>query len=167
MPTAYFLDTSALSPRYLPGAQGSAWAAHLCDPSRRNIVAIAEVTEVEISAALNQLARGRVIRNKRRDRSVTLFWSHVESDQYSIVSVTTSIVRQAAALCGLHALKGYDAIQLACAHDFRAELRAAAAAAAAQGRPPFGAPIFLTEDNRLRDAALAEGFAVDTPLAHP
>lgn len=167
MPTAYFIDTSALLPRYLPGAQGSAWVTHLCDPSARNIVAIAEVTEAEISAALNQLARGRVLRNKRRDRSLTLFWSHVDSDLYSIVPVTTSIVRQAAALCGVHALKGYDAIQLACAHDFRTELRAADAAAAAQGRPLFGDPIFLTEDTRLRDAALAEGFAVDTPLAHP
>jgi hypothetical protein len=38
---------------------------------------------------------------------------------------------------------------------------------AANGRPVLGDPTFLTEDNRLATAATAEGFTVDSPLAHP
>ena len=69
--------------------------------------------------------------------------------------------RRAAALCNVHSLKGYDAIQLACALTVRDSVRAL------HGGATTGDPIFLTEDNRLRDVAKAEGFVVDTPLAHP
>ncbi|HLY31854.1 MAG TPA: hypothetical protein VKQ36_12565 [Ktedonobacterales bacterium] len=37
----------------------------------------------------------------------------------------------------------------------------------ASGGQGLGDPIFLTEDFRLRNAATAEGFIVDTPIAHP
>ncbi len=40
------------------------------------------------------------------------------------------------------------------------------AASVAKGGTAVGDPIFVTEDNRPRDAALAEGFVVDTPLNH-
>jgi hypothetical protein len=45
--------------------------------------------------------------------------------------------------------------------------RATDAVNAANGRSVLGAPIFLTEDNRLATVATAEGFTVDSPLAHP
>jgi hypothetical protein len=68
-------------------------------------------------------------------------------------------------LCSAHALRGYDAIQLSCALAAREDIRLAAQNV--QTQVVFGDPIFLTEDARLRDAALAEGFVVDSPLAHP
>ena len=61
----------------------------------------------------------------------------------------------------------YDAIQLACALAARDAARQTDVVNVAQGLPPLGDPIFLTEDARLASAASAEGFVVDSPLNHP
>ncbi len=63
-------------------------------------------------------------------------------------------------------LKGYDAIQLACALTARDTVRDSDAARIARGEATLGDPVFLTEDERLSGAARAEGFAVDSPLNH-
>jgi uncharacterized protein len=126
---------------------------------------LAEVTAAELAAALNQLVRGGTLRKKRCNDALTLFWDQVDHGQYVMVPAVSSVVRRAADLCGVHALRGYDAIQLACALAAREDIRLAAQNSLAQGE--FGDPIFLTEDTHLRDAALAEGFTVDSPLAHP
>ncbi len=54
---------------------------------------------------------------------------------------------------GAHSLRGYDAIQLACALAARDAQRTTDVDNAANGRPVLGDPIFLTEDNRLAAAA--------------
>lgn len=46
-------------------------------------------------------------------------------------------------------------------------MRQADATLLATGQQPLGDPIVLTEDNKLDDAARAEGFIVDSPLNHP
>lgn len=166
MPSLYYLDTSALLPRLLRRAPGHAWVESICSSSSQNVITLAEVTEAEIAAALNQLTRGGVLRKKLCDEALTLFWSQVDGGEYNMISVVTSVVRRAADLCGVHALKGYDAIQLACALTARDIVRLSDAASVAKGGVALGDPIFVTEDNRLHDAALSEGFVVDTPLSH-
>lgn len=163
MPGVYFADTSALLPRFLRNAAGHAWMRQLSAPTNGNLIAIAEITEAEIASAINQLARGRTIRQKTRDLALATFWDAVDAGEYHIIPVTSTIVRRAADLSGVYSLKGYDAIQLACALALRDEVRAASV----QGSSPLGDPIFLTEDNRLAAAAAAEGFTVDGPVSHP
>lgn len=160
----YFLDTSALLPRLLRGASGHAWVNSLFSPTHGNLLALAEITEVEIIAALQQLARSRAVKRSRVETAITLFWDQVDQGQYTVMPIESAIVREAAALCARHPLKGYDAVQLACALAFRQDVRASSAILA--GAPPPD-PVFLSEDHRLTAAAQAEGFAVDTPLAHP
>lgn len=167
MPSLYFLDTSALLPGFLPRAPGHAWVKGICDTKAQNVITIAEVTAAELAASLNQLVRGGIVRKKRCTEALALFWDQVNSGAYNIIPVKSSIVRRAADLCEFHPLRGYDAVQLATALAFRDVARQAHATSAAQGGVGFGDPIFLTEDKRLESAATAEGFTVDTPLAHP
>ena len=138
----------------------------VCTPSAGNAVTIAEIAEAEVVAALNQLVRSGVLRRTYCDQTITLFWNQVRAGDYRTVSITSAIVRRAADLCAVHPLKGYDAVQLACALSFRDAARSADAANTGGG-PTLGEPIFLTEDNRLGAAAAAEWFVIDSPLAHP
>jgi predicted nucleic acid-binding protein len=165
MPSCYYLDTSALLPRFLRRALGHTWVRGICVPSSLNVIAIAEITEAELAAPLNQLARGRVIRKKTADEALVLFWDQIDAGAYRIIPIISTLVRRAADLCGNYALKGYDAIQLACARATREVQHLADADRAARGGPIFGDPIF--DDKRLADAATAEGFVVDTSAAHP
>ena len=167
MPNRYFLDTSALLACYLARAPGHAWIRGICDPASHNTIAIVEITGAELAASLHQLTHGGVLRRKTCDSSVAAYWLQVGSRQYRIVPVTSALVRRAADLCGMHSLRGYDAVQLAAALTFRDDARTADANSASAGGTPLGDPIFLAEDKRLSDAATAEGFAIDNPRSHP
>lgn len=167
MTAAYFVDTSALLPRYMLRAAGHLWMENLCDATSQNVIALSEISVVEIASALNQLARAGTIRHNRLEKALSLFWSHVDGGQFLLIPVSSNIVRRAAELCGRHSLKGYDAVQLACALAFRDDVRHANATLGLSSAASIDEPILLTEDNRLRDAGQSEGFTVDTPIAHP
>ena len=155
---AYFLDTSALMARFFQRAAGYAWVNAICSVEQGNVLGLAEITEVELTSALYQMTRGGVLKAKRRDASLDLFWNQVDGSEYSIIRITPAIIESAADLCKRHPLKGYDAVQLACALAYRDNLR-----------PLDPAPadfVFLCEDTKLLKAAAAEGFTVDNPLAH-
>ena len=73
--------------------------------------------------------------------------------QYFIIEVSAPpLVTQAASLARKHALRGYDAVQLAAALDTQARLPSLT---------------LLLADVDLNAAALAEGLAVDDPNSHP
>ncbi|MGO8947823.1 MAG: type II toxin-antitoxin system VapC family toxin [Ktedonobacterales bacterium] len=108
--STYFLDTSALVKR--PVAEpGHAWIESLCDPATGNTVAI-----VEMSATLARLVRENPPRLSMTDRDtlITYFDLLIQSD-YVVVLVNRAIFTRAAALCRIHPLRAYDAVQLACA----------------------------------------------------
>lgn len=162
----YFVDTSALLPRLLRRAPGHSWLNQICDPQSQNLITIAEVTEVEVAAALNQLVRGGALRKKVCDEALALFWRQVDTGEYNVVPVSTGLIRRASELCSFRAVKGYDAIQLTCALVTRDTVRLSDAVSVAHGGSPLGDPIFLTSDNKLSEAAVAEGLVVDSPLNH-
>ena len=72
--------------------------------------------------------------------------------QYFIIEVSAPPVAQAASLARKHALRGYDAVQLAATLDSRARLPSLT---------------LLSADADLNTAASAEGLAVDDPNSHP
>ncbi len=166
MAQRYFLDTSALVPRYLRLAGGHVWVEALCASTTGNVIALVEIAGVEFCAALNQTVRGGTLRKRISNRRIAAFWNDIDTGAYEIIPVTGILVRRAADLCSVHSLKGYDAVQLAAALTYREDARVFDAAEAAAGRPVLGDPIFLTEDRQLATAAAAEGFAVDNPLNH-
>ena len=74
-----------------------------------------------------------------------------------MVEFTADLVGHARVLLERHALRAYDAIKLASASVAGEALVAAGLAE----------PIFLAADDRLLDAARAEGMIVDNPNFHP
>jgi len=124
------------------------------------------VTEAEIAASLNQLARGGTLRKKHCEEALAVFWEQVNSGEYQLIPVVSVVVHRAAALCNDHSLKGYDAVQRACALTARDIARLSDAARLERQESALGDPIFLTEDNRLMAAAQVEDFIVDSPLNH-
>lgn len=115
----YYFDASALVKRYV-AETGSAWVRELIervDPhtgDRINIVVIAEISIVEMAAALAIIARIGRIRLWRRDREYRRFMSDVVH-LYRLIPVTTADFYAAAHLTQCHPLRAYDAVQLAAA----------------------------------------------------
>jgi predicted nucleic acid-binding protein len=56
--TTYFLDSSALVKRYAVET-GTAWVSSLCEPQNRHAILIANVTMVEVAAALASKRRSQ------------------------------------------------------------------------------------------------------------
>ena len=151
----YYLDTSALEKRYARET-GSSWMLSLCTPSPSHIIAVSLITRVELIAGLAA---------KQRNGSLSLAeFQAVELDiandflqQYQTVTIDQAIANFAAELAKRNALRGYDAIQLACALSLNASLTAL-------NLPPL---TFLSADARLLQAAVREGLTADNPNQHP
>lgn len=148
--TAFFVDSSALAKRYLTEI-GSAWVANLVDPAANNTVIVAEITRVEVAAALAARQRAGNLTQSERDLLVTLLLHHFDTE-YRIVAIGPALTGHAVALTQLHRLRGYDAVQLAAA---------LATAAAIPGL------MFLAADDDLLAAAAAEGLSAENPNLHP
>ena len=151
-----FLDASALAKRYITET-GSHWINMLLNPTAKHLVAIAEITQVEVAAAL--AARHRApggISRQMRDSAVNLLAKHCQQE-YQLMALTPLILDRAVYLTQNHRLRGYDAVQLATAiatnHIF---LEAG-----------FTSLTFITADTDLLKAAQAEGLHTDNPNLYP
>ncbi len=151
----YFLDSSALTKRYLVEA-GTAWVDALTDPSARNTIVAAEVTLVEVAAALAARHRAGDIILGERDEAVNLLNEHFDTE-YQIVPITREILDRAVTLTQNHRLRGYDAIQLATA-------LAANDSLATANLPGL---TFVAADGDLVSAARAEVIFAEDPNQHP
>jgi predicted nucleic acid-binding protein len=154
--TAFFLDSSALAKRYLTEI-GSAWIAALADPAAGNLIVVADITRVEVSAAIaaRQRATGGISRDER-DALVSLLLHHFDAE-YVISPLSNVIIDQAVRLTQTYRLRGYDAVQLAAALDTQATALAAG----------LSALTFVAADDDLLTAARAEGLAAENPNTHP
>jgi predicted nucleic acid-binding protein len=151
---AYYADGSALAKRYVREA-GSAWMIALTSPAAANRIYTALVTGAEFVAALARRVRMGSITAADGEAAIAAFRTEFH-DLYGIVPVTYDILERAMDLAEPHGLRGYDAIQLACALATRDEL-------AASGVPSL---TFLSADAGLNAAAAAEGLPVQDPTAH-
>ncbi|PDW00251.1 type II toxin-antitoxin system VapC family toxin [Candidatus Chloroploca asiatica] len=152
----FFLDSSALVKRYLTEI-GSAWIGSLTDPAAGNSIVVADITRVEVSAAI--AARHRTVRGisrDERDALVGLLLYHFDAE-YVISSLSNLIIDQAVRLTQTHRLRGYDAVQLATALDMHTTALAAG----------FSPLTFVAADDDLLAAARAEGLAAENPNLHP
>ena len=150
-----YLDTSALVKRYV-AETGSAFITQMTHIATGNEIWNTTITCVEIIAAFYRRVRigsltsaeaASAEQNFRQDlHGVLLLWD-----------VSPSILSQAMALAKLHSLRAYDSIQLATAVDLLTQRR--------HGNLP---PVkFLSSDQVLNQAALAEGLLVDDPNRYP
>jgi uncharacterized protein len=153
--TTYYADSSALVKRYVNEA-GSIWIQAICDPSASHVIALAHVGLVEIAAALAVKHRQGALPNPIRDNLLRDL-QRDSRDQYWLIDIGQQIVVHAIDLTRQRKLRGYDAVHLACALFLRGTLLD-------QGLP---APILLSADRELLDAAQIEGLLTDNPNAHP
>ena len=92
-----------------------------------------------------------------RVRSIlTRFRGHL-ADRYRILEVSPALLTAAMQLANTHALRAYDAVQLAAALELDAKWRAAG----------MGGITLVSADQDLNTAATAEGLTVDDPNTHP
>lgn len=154
MPSYYF-DASALVKRYVDEA-GSIWVRDLLTTLSDDLVAMADVTRVEVASALARRAREGVITIAERDALIDTFLTHAD-DEYSVMAAGRAVIGRAIALVQRHPLRAYDAVQLATAVTLRDSLDAF-------GLPPL---IFVSGDTNLLSAAQAEGLRSEDPNTHP
>jgi len=155
----YYFDASTLVKQYVT-EPGSTWVRELLgrtdtDGKRGNTVCIAEVSVVEVAAALAILARTNHIRLRDRDLAYRRFINDT-AHLYYLVPVRTNDFHAAARLIQRHPLKAYDAIQLAVALRHHQAL--------ARRKLDL---IFVSGDKQQLRAAAAEGLATDNPFDHP
>ena len=150
-----FFDSSALVKRYVSEI-GSNWVSALTEPTAGNVIVVAEITRVEVAAAL--AARQRVVgglTRAERDHAVDLLLRHSDRE-YRIAALTPTIVGKAVNLTQDYRLRGNDAVQLATALVGNSALAAAG----------LGALTFIASDRDLLAAALAQGLEIENPQDH-
>lgn len=151
----YYLDSSALSKRYVEET-GSSWVRSILAPPAGNAIVTARITMVEIHSALARRLREGTIQAGDFTVAIQAFNSHCAT-AYRFVELDLNIVRLARDLLDRYPLRAYDAVQLASA------IRANRALLAGGLSPLW----FVSADDRLNATATEEGLAVDNPNLHP
>jgi uncharacterized protein len=151
----YFLDSSAIAKRYVAEV-GSGWTISLTDVGSHNVCWLAAITRVEVVAALYRRHRMGDISVVDTQRATAAFL-HEAAGVFRVVTTDAAILDTAIRLLAVHSIRAYDAIQLASALHLAAEYQSA-------GLP---SPGFISADQMLNRAALAEGLGVEDPNAHP
>lgn len=145
----YYLDTSAMLKQYVDEL-GSAWLR--AQVSSATSLVFSQLLIVEAVSAFNRRVREDHLSIAEYQRVRDVFFEDCRT-VYQVVAPTTAIVERACALLERHPLRGYDAVHLATALIVEQALQQ-------QGLPAL---TFLSADDRLNDAAIAEGLVVDNP----
>jgi predicted nucleic acid-binding protein len=151
----FFFDSSSIVKRYVQEA-GTAWVQAVTDPAAGNTVYLARIAIVEVTSAITRRQRGGSIPTANAAAMLAQFRQDVALE-YRIIEVTRPLLDAATLLAEAHALRAYDAVQLAAISELHA-LRAAA------GLP---AVTLVSSDQELNAAATALGLPVEDPNLHP
>jgi uncharacterized protein len=151
----YFFDSSALVKRYAMEV-GTSWVKTITDPVATNSIYIAEVTLVEVVAAITKRLRMRNITTTDAGTAILQFRYDFDN-QYLIIGMTSKMIIDASALPETYQLRAYDAIQLATALEVNTQNHAI-------GLPAL---TLVSADNDLNAAAYAEGIVIENPVNHP
>lgn len=152
---AYFFDSSALVKCYIREA-GTTWARGLVDALPPNEIIIAQLTGVEVIAAITRRLHARKTTAADAARAISIFRSDFQS-RYDVVAVSAAVIQEAMDLAQLYGLRGYDAVQLAAALLVRGRT----------SNSGIGLLTLLSADSDLNKAARAEGLLTDDPNLHP
>ena len=109
----YFLDSSAVAKRYI-AETGSTWIAGLMRPSAGNQLQVVRITAVEVVAAIVRRVHSGNLSEQAGRNAATQFRADFATLQ-DVVEVSAPLISRAMDLAEKHALRGYDAVQLAAA----------------------------------------------------
>jgi uncharacterized protein len=153
--TAFFVDSSALVKRYVLET-GTAWVRGLTRQSPSRLIYIAHITAVEVTCAVARRRKGKTLTPPRASSILRRFRQHLAA-RYIVIEVTPDLLDEAMRLGNAHALRAYDAVQLALALEVNRSHQA----------DGFGPVTLISADQALNDAATAEGLTVEDPRSHP
>jgi predicted nucleic acid-binding protein len=149
-----FLDSSALVKRSIAEA-GSLWVGALAAPTAGNVIHLSVITGAEVIAAFVRRQRGGNLTPDEATRAIAEFtddWTTF----YELIGVDREVINRTMLLAQRHALRGYDAVQLASVLEVKGLARQVQATLT-----------FISADDELNAAAAAEGLAVENPNRHP
>jgi len=152
---AFFFDSSALLKCYIKET-GTVWVRGLIDAQPANEILVAQVTGVEIIAAITRRLRAGATGAADAAQAISAFRSDLQS-RFEIAALSASLIDDAMDVAELHALRGYDAIQLATALLVEKGMTASG----------IGPLTLISADVELNQAAQAEGLLTDDPNLHP
>jgi predicted nucleic acid-binding protein len=152
--SAYFLDSSALVKRYVIET-GTDWVRRLTRHNPSTVIYIAHITTVEVTCAIARRRKGRTLTAAKASSLLRRFRQHL-AGRYVIIEVTPGLLDEATRLGNTHALRAYDAVQLAVALEVNRSHQAGGS----------GPVTLVSGDRPLNDAAAAEGLPVDDPNLH-
>lgn len=155
MATTYYLDTSALGKRYV-NEIGSTWTRALTTPAAGHAIVTARITMAEIYSVLARRKREGSVPTAACIVAAQAFALHSVTE-YQFIEMDMTIISEARDLLDRYPLRAYDAVQLGSAI-------VANHALILHKLPPL---IFVSADDRLIQAALAEGLATENPNLHP
>lgn len=155
MSQIYYADSSVLVKRHIREI-GTDWLLELLDPTANNSIITSTLSIVEGLSALNRRVREAAIDATDYPKIAEDFLA-ISNNEYRFVDVTIEVIDKTQRILETYPLRAGDAIQLASAIISRTTIHDA----------NLTAPIFLASDNKLLDAAIAEGFTTDNPLLHP
>ena len=151
---AYFLDSSALVKRYA-AETGSAWVENLTDPRSGNRIYVAAITHVEVIAAIARKRKGLLLSATDAAAAIGRFENDLQTD-LRVFDLTPNVITMAARLAEKHALRGYDAVQLAVALEINA----------ARTARRLTSLMLISSDVELNTAAQSEQLLTDDPNSH-
>lgn len=151
----FFCDSSAIVKRYV-NETGSNFVENLADSKSGNIILLARITQVEVAAAVARRLKNGSITAAAAQNALAAF-QHDLTNDYFTIEITPVLLFVAVNLATKHALRGYDAVQLAAALETNNERIAA-------GLSPM---TLVSADTELNNAAQAEGLVVENPNNYP
>lgn len=150
----YFFDSSAIVKRYVQET-GTQWVNDIIDPGSGNDIYLARITGVEVVSAL--VGHGRDGTISAQDVATALEQFHKDfTSEYQALDIIASVLTRAMSLAETHALRGYDAVQLAAALEAHGLCLATG----------LSALTLISSDIALNAAATVEGLKVDNPNNH-
>ncbi len=150
-----FFDSSAIVKRYVSEI-GSNFVDGLTDLKSGNLVMLSRITRVEVTAAIARRLKNGSITVADAQSALAAF-QHDLANNYFTVEITPVLLSVAVSMATKHALRGYDAVQLAAALEENDEVMAF-------GLPPL---TLVSADAELNKAAQVEGLNVENPNNHP
>lgn len=151
----FFCDSSAIVKRYV-NEIGSDFVDNLTDLKSGNVILLARITRVEVVAAIARRLKNGSITTADAQNALAAFQYDL-TNNYFTVEITPALLSLAMTLATKHALRGYDAVQLAAALEANDE-------SMTTGLPAL---TLVSADTELNTAAQAEGLNIENPNNYP
>lgn len=147
----YFLDSSALVKRCVVES-GTAWIRSIAALEQGHVLAVAQITQVEVVSGIMRLAREGFL-GGRTARELRLLIDRHFSRDHQVITITGEAIQRAENLLERHPLRASDAVQPASAIESEFRLTG----------DPYSSFEFVAADTRLLAAAAREGLLTVDP----